>query len=147
MKILFIILICGLQSIAQNSHVTFGRYGDGNGGCTSGRGVCSFSIIKNDEDRTANATVNKIGNAEFSIRIPMKNISNEDQVKMAGMRFSELNMNEPLQFLQDQDLVLNAQTLIAMGISSEARVIASGKYTLEIKDDYIQIFFTLKSQK
>ena len=135
------------QGNAQNSQVTFGRYGDGNGGCTSGRGVCSFSIVKDEENRTANAVVNKIGNAEFSLRIPMKSISIEDQVKIAGMRFSELNLTEPLQFLQDQDLVLNTQTLTTMGIASEARVIASGKYTLEIKEDYILIFFALKSQK
>lgn len=144
--LLFILFVCGFQAIAQTpSQVTFGRYGGGNEGCTSGRGVCSFSIVKNDSNRPANAVFSRISNDEFSLRILTKDITAEDQMKISGKQFSQLGSSEPHYFLQDLDLKLNSETSEIIG--SKSAIIPSGKYVLEVKDDYIQIFFTLKTQK
>jgi len=121
--------------------VTFGRYSN----CTSGRGVCSFSIAKSENGISSTYNTRKINETTFVVQLNKAAIAIEDQIKIAGKPFHQLKENETFLFDQNEALLLDLLTLQNMEIDKKYNTIHPGSYQMIVNKESIEILFVLKA--
>ena len=130
------------QSVARTATVAFGRHG---GDCASGRGACAFSAQSTVAGPGTEKSSQKISETSVVLKISRNVMTREDEIKIAGKRFSEFAANETPIFQQQEQLVLDSATLQNLGINSSNNKIAVGTYPMVIYADRIEVTFTLSS--
>lgn len=130
------------QTTSRTATVSFGRYGEE---CTSGRGACAFNVQNNAANASSTKSSQKIDENSLLLKISRNVLSREDEVKIAGKRFSEFAANETPTFLQQDQLILDNTTLQNLGISTTHSTIAIGTYPMTIYNDRIEVKFTLSA--
>ena len=131
-------MISSSQIVDKPVQATFGRYGLN---CSSGRGACSFSLMKSidSEGRTASKGT---GNT-FVLTMNRNTISNEDEKRIAGKPFNDFKQSETPIFIQEQMLHLDESTLQYLNIDKSYSNINPGKYKMVITQEQVQILITL----
>lgn len=134
---------CYSQSQAKpvNTEVTFGRYGSD---CSSGRGACSFTTSKVDPDINFERNAKRISENTFVLQLNTSSLTKEEEVRIAGTVFNEVNPNEIVFFVQQSDLLLNRTTLQNLQIDPKYSQIVAGNYPMVISKEKVEITFTLK---
>jgi hypothetical protein len=120
---------------------TFGRYG---ADCSSGRGACSFTVVKNDANSISKASSRKISENMIILQISRSAITKQEEIKIAGKPFSEFAANEMPAFIQQEDLYLNPETLQSLNIDLKYTRISAGNYPMTIEKDKIEVVFMLR---
>ena len=144
------ILLLPLFAAAQTENktapaqATFGRYGSD---CSSGRGACSFTSAKSNTAKTTEfRTSKKISENTMLLEIKRVAITTDEEIKIAGKLFSQINAGEELFFLQQQALTLDIESLQNLEISTKFNTIQPGNYPLVIDKNTVKILFTLSAK-
>ena len=140
LPILFISFFTVGQTSSGNSQVTFGRYSN----CTSGRGLCSFSVSKTENEMLSVFKTHKISENIVVLEVRKSSITIENQIKIAGKPFSDLKENEELFFIQTENFIIDETTLLNLGIERKYNKINPGNYQMIAAKDKITITFSLK---
>jgi hypothetical protein len=120
---------------------TFGRYGSD---CSSGRGACSFTVLKTETDLISGKTSRKISENAIVLQISRKAITKQEEIKIAGKPFDEFASNETPLFVQSDDLYLDPETVQNLSVDMKYSRISAGNYPMTISKDKIEVTFTLK---
>ena len=141
----FFVVFC-VNSSAQNNQTvqfTFGRYGGQGNECTSGRGVCSFSISTSDK-LSEGIILKKRSENSLILQLNKIDVSTENQISITGKPFKDVAENEML-FLQSNDLYLNEQTLQLLGINTKFNKFPKGEYPIKNTREGLEIIIELKT--
>ena len=145
-KFLSAIMILLLPSIAvaqtENkstpAQATFGRYGSD---CSSGRGACSFTSSKTTAKTTDFRTSKKISEHTILLEIKRTALSSDEEIKIAGKPFSQIDAGEILTFVQQQPLEIDIESLHNLAINQKFNTILPGNYPMTIDKDSVKITF------
>ncbi len=146
-KIIFTMTMLSLSifSHCQNAkatQVSFGRYGSD---CSSGRGTCSFNVLKDNPVLVYKRNSRKISANTFALEIDQKDLSKAEQIRVFGIPVSEVNPGETTFFVQEEVLLLDKETLENLQIEAQYTTIAAGYYPMTVTRDKVTIVFTLLS--
>ena len=128
------------QSVARTATAAFGRHG---GDCASGRGACAFNVQSTAAGSGTVKSSQKITETSVVLKISRSVLAREDEIKIAGKRFSDFTANETPTFQQQEQLILDSATLQNLGISANNNKIVVGTYPMVIYADRVEITFTL----
>jgi len=148
-KLYLIMLLFTVGSIAQTENksmpaqATFGRYGSD---CSSGRGACSFTSSKTTAKITDFRTSKKISEHTILLEIKRATLTPEDEIKIAGKLFSQINDGETLTFIQQQQLEIDAESLRNLTINPKFNTILPGNYPMTIDINSVKITFILAAK-
>ncbi len=81
------------------------------------------------------------------IEIEVSEFSKIEQKELFGKTFNSIKSNEILEFVQKQDYIFSIDALIYLELDLGFRLLAKGKYPLEINDGIIQITIKLSREK
>lgn len=129
------------QEKPVNADVTFGRYGSD---CSSGRGACSFTAAKPNSDVILEKNSTRVSPTSFLLQLKRSVLTKDEEVRIAGTVFNEVNSEEALFFVQETDLSLSSTTLQNLKIDTKYSLIAAGSYPMVITKDKVEITFSLK---
>lgn len=125
---------------AKATQVSFGRYGSD---CSSGRGTCSFNILKSNPTIVYARQSRRISANTFELEIDQKDLSKVEQVRVFGMTLSEVNPGETTFFVQEDAMLLEKETLENLQIDAQYTTIAAGYYPMTVTRDKVTIVFSL----
>ena len=127
----------------QTTKTSFGRYGSN---CSSGRGVCSFSV-SNTEARQVILlrSSTKVSDNSFILEIDRKRLSIDEEISIAGKPFSKISQGEIIDFLQLDSLKVDNASILNLKLKVGYDLIIPGKYSMQISDEKVKIVFTLSS--
>jgi len=126
---------------ANATQTTFGRYGSD---CSSGRGACSFTVLKIDSDIITEKTSKRTAENTIILQMNRNAITHEEEIRIAGKPFSTLIDNEMIYFVQQEDLYLNPETLQNLKVDAKYTKIPAGNYPMTIGKDKVEVTFILK---
>ncbi len=145
--IYLLVLLLPLTLAAQDETTvstssTFGRYNN----CTSGRGACGITIDPSNNGKHAAAIYSKtMSEQSFILTINRTALVAEDEIRIAGKRFSEIQPDEQLQFVQEETLLVSGISLQNLRLDRSANKIYPGIYPMFLSKDKVEIFFTLRN--
>jgi hypothetical protein len=145
-----IVLLLHLASYAQIetkpsiTKATFGRYGTD---CSSGRGVCSFSVLGEESKLTTGASSWKVSPNMIILEVQRKMIVAADEIRIAGKPFVQFKENEAPIFIQDEPYILSKDSILNLELNPQYDTIVAGNYELHIGIDKVEIIFNLKSSE
>lgn len=148
-NLITIALLCLLTSaysqeeINENAvevELTLGRFPNGEIEPCSGRGACSFQAHNSLETSNAVARFNK--DQTLTIYIKRDQISEEDELKIAGQEINRNTEIEELTFLMEEELELNVEARDSLRLPEHLTTIATGTYPLIVTEKYFVV--TLK---
>ena len=139
-----VVCLLSMASFAQTektkaSQTTFGRYG---ANCSSGRGACSFTV--STEAKSARHS-KKLSDNSITLEINTSQLTEEEQIRIAGKVFSKIKPGEKPEFIQQESLTVDKPSLKNLEINSAFNTIQPGKYPMQITKDKVTIIFTLSS--
>lgn len=145
-KIIFTMTMLSLSifSHCQNAkatQVSFGRYG---ADCSSGRGTCSFNVLKSNPAIVYLRKSRRISVDTIELEMDQKDLSKAEQVRIFGIPLSEVNPGETTFFVQEDALLLDKETLESLQIDAQYATIAAGYYPMTVTRDKVKIVFTLQ---
>ncbi len=73
-------------------------------------------------------------------------LSEEEQKSLLNTTLTKINTSQTIEFVQEDDLVIDSQTLLFLGIASKYNTIKKGNYPLVISDDTIKVTLKLWEQ-
>jgi len=126
---------------ANTTQTTFGRYGSD---CSSGRGACSFTVLKIDSEIITEKTSKKTAENTIMLQMNRNVITLEEETRIAGKPFGAFMANEAVYFVQPEDLYLNTETLQNLNVDAKYTKIAAGNYPMTVGKDRVEVTFTLK---
>ena len=126
------------KSIAAQA--TFGRYGSD---CSSGRGACSFTSSKAMAKTSDFRTSKKMSENTLLLEIKRATLTIEEEIKIAGKPFNQIQSVEVLVFIQQQPLEIDAESLQNLSVNPKYNTILPGNYQMAIDKETVKITFTL----
>lgn len=145
-KIIFTMTMLSLSIVSQcqnakATQVSFGRYGSD---CSSGRGTCSFNVLKSNPAMVSLKKSRRVSANTFELEMDQKDLSKAEQVRIFGVPLSEVNLGETTFFVQEDALLLDKETLENLQIDAHYATIAAGYYPMTVSRDKVRIVFTLQ---
>jgi len=128
------------QVTAKESTATFGRYGND---CSNGRGICAFNVQQAPVNTNTAKSSQKISDNTFVFKISRKNLTVQDEIRIAGKAFSDILTGEKILFQQIDTISLDKNTVGNLGFPASLNKIAVGEYPIIIYSDRIEITFTV----
>lgn len=138
-----LITIAQTQNKSSSAQATFGRYGSD---CSSGRGACSFTSSKTTAKTTDFSTSKKISEHTILLEIQRTVLSSDEEIKIAGKSFSQINPGETLAFVQQQPLEIDIESLQNLAINPKFNTILPGNYPMTIDINSVKITFILAAK-
>jgi len=130
-----------IQAKVNSTQTTFGRYGSD---CSSGRGACSFTVLKTDSETITENTSRRTAENTIVLQINRNAVTQEEEIRIAGKPFSAFMPNEAVYFVQQEDLYLNRETLQNLNVDARYTKISAGNYPMTIGKDKVEVTFILK---
>ncbi len=152
MKPLYIaIVLLPLFSFAQfsmgttelSADITFGKGAD----CAAGRGTCSFRIQNTTlgNENSFPYKVKPINENSFLILLKRSALTLSQEEKIAGQHFQSITKNDSPNFVLEEPLALDMETVKLLNLSSN--IIPAGTYPLTLDEDYAYLFITLNTKQ
>lgn len=146
LKFILVVMILTAPVAAQSQEKpyavqrSFGRYGHD---CSSGRGACSFAVVKPADHVISGATSYKINATTIALQMNRAAVSKEEEISIAGKPFASLSSDETPTFIQQDALQIDLETLTRLNIDHRYNQIKAGNYPLNITKDSVEVIFTL----
>ena len=90
-----------------------------------------------------NYTIKKQSTTSMIIELETDNLTIDNQKKMFGKEFKQVDINETLTFIQEDDFIFDINTLLSIGLDPGFRLLKKGTYPLAINHGKVQISVTL----
>ena len=112
--------------------------------CSGGLGLCSVSTTievqkTNQEYKT---TAFKVDETTVQLQFNKTLLSEEEQKSLLNTTLKKITSSQTIEFVQEEDLIIDSQTLVFLGIVPKYNTIKKGNYPLAITNDTITV--TLK---
>ena len=112
--------------------------------CNGGLGLCSVSTTSeiqktNQEYKT---TAFKLDETTVVLEFHKTLLSEEEQKSLLNTTLSKITASQIIDFVQEEDVTIDPQTLLLLGIEPKYNTIKKGKYPLLVSNETIKI--TLK---
>jgi len=112
--------------------------------CNGGLGLCSVSTTSeiqktNQEYKT---TAFKLDETTVVLEFHKTLLSEEEQKSLLNTTLSKITASQTIDFVQEEDVTIDPQTLLLLGIEPKYNTIKKGKYPLLVSNETIKI--TLK---
>lgn len=116
--------------------------------CAGGYGLCSVSTTTEIEhgNQVIKTTAFKLDETTLVIEFNKTLLSEEEQKSLLNTTLTKINPSQTTEFVQEDDLVIDSQTLLFLGIASKYNTIKKGNYPLVISDDTIKVTLKLWEQ-
>ena len=116
--------------------------------CNGGLGLCSVSTTLemqkiNQEIKTKAV---KINDTTVVLAFEKNLLSEQEQKSLFNSTFNKITTTEAIDFIQEEDLTIDSQTLQILGIDSKYNTLKKGKYPLVISNDTIKVTLQLWEQ-
>jgi hypothetical protein len=116
--------------------------------CAGGLGLCSVSTTvafekTNPEYKT---TAFKLDETTIALEFNKTLLSEEEQKSLLNTTLTKMTPSQDMVFTQEQDIIIDTQTLVFLGIAPKYNTIKKGNYPLVISDDTIKVTFQLWQQ-
>lgn len=112
--------------------------------CSGGLGLCSVSSTS--ESKTNNqefkTTAYKLDETTLILEFNKTLLSEEEQRSMLNTTLDKITTSQTFVFIQEEDVVIDSETLVLLGIAPKFNTIKKGNYPLEITANTIKV--TLK---
>lgn len=114
-------------------------------GCSGGLGLCSVSSTASlqKSTQTSPTTAIKQSETEITMEINYTLFSDTMQINLAGNLFSRIAIGTKLYFTQDEDLILDNDSLLVLGINPKFKYIKKGIYPMFLNKDTVTISIVL----
>jgi len=113
--------------------------------CNGSIGLCSVThSSENKNPQESKMTAKIINDSSFQLIINLNQINSDEESKIVGSTFSELNKAAPPDFIVEEDFILDQQTATAIGLKTGYIVIPAGNYPLNFDEQKVYITFTLE---
>lgn len=114
--------------------------------CNGSIGLCSVTHgSDNKNPQESKMVAEKINNTSFLLIVNRSKINAEEEFKIIGANLSGLEKGNSLEFIVEEDFILDQETLEAIGITSGYTTISKGKYPMSFDEEKVYIRFTLKN--
>ena len=112
--------------------------------CNGGLGLCSVSTTSeiqktNQEYKT---TAFKLDETTVVLEFHKTLLSEEEQKSLLNTTLSKITASQTIDFVQEEDVTIDPQSLLLLGIEPKYNTIKKGKYPLLVTNETIKI--TLK---
>jgi len=112
--------------------------------CNGGLGLCSVSTTSeiqktNQEYKT---TAFKLDETTVVLEFHKTLLSEEEQKSLLNTTLSKITASQTIDFVQEEDVTIDPQSLLLLGIEPKYNTIKKGKYPLLVSNETIKI--TLK---
>ncbi|MFC4739390.1 hypothetical protein ACFO3U_05235 [Flavobacterium ponti] len=136
---IFFILIALITS-AQTEKITtnYGIMRD----CFGGFGQCDYPNDTLNRSQLGRKLL-LVDKDVFKLEIDRNQITKEEELFLAGKRLSLLKKDENPLFIQQEDILIDDELLIQLGIDSKFKLLKKGSYPTLITDEKVIITFTL----
>jgi len=116
--------------------------------CSGGLGLCSVTttteIQKTNQDYKTIAF--KLDETTLVLEFNKMLLSEAEQKSLLNTTLTKLNSSQTIEFIQEEDVVIDAPTLQLLGIASKYNTIKKGNYPMVISDITIKVTFKLWEQ-
>jgi len=140
-----ILMLVTLMANAQTEKTTTTDYGIMRD-CFGGFGQCSAPNDTINKSQTGRR-FSKINNNSFILEIDRVNITEDEELYLAGKKLSMLDENERPVFSQHEDIILSDETLRQFGVDSKYKLLKKGSYPTIITEEKVIITITLVENK
>lgn len=116
--------------------------------CNGGLGLCSVSAsFEMQKNATSNkTTASKLNDTTFELVFDKNLLSEQEQKSLFNKTFDKIVVTDAIYFTQENDLIIDKQTLILLNIDSKYNTLIKGNYPLHFSDNNIKITLTLSEQ-
>lgn len=111
--------------------------------CGGGSGICSQDRNPPKDSTMKMYTTKKLDFNKMSFEIDPKNLSVEDQVRLLGKEYRQLNPTDQVMFIQENDFIFDFDTMIFLDLDYKYSLLKKGAYPVEIENDKVKVTFTL----
>lgn len=115
--------------------------------CNGGLGLCSVSstleMQKTNQEKTKAL---KINDTTVVFSFDKMSLSEQEQKSLFNSTLSKITATEKIDFIQEEDLTIDIQTLLLLGIDPKYNTLKKGNYPLIILNDTIKVTLKLWEQ-
>jgi hypothetical protein len=116
--------------------------------CNGGLGLCSVSstleMQKTNQEIKTKAL--KINDTTIVLAFDKALLSEQEQKSLFNSTLSKITTTEKIDFIQEDDLTIDIQTLLLLGIDPKYNTLKKGNYPLIIANDTIKVTLKLWEQ-
>ena len=116
--------------------------------CNGGLGLCSVSTTS--EMQKANQEIKtkavKINDTTVVLAFNKTLLSEQEQKSLFNSTLNTITTTEKIDFIQEEDLTIDIQTLLLLGIDPKYNTLKKGNYPLVISNDTIKVTLQLWEQ-
>ena len=116
--------------------------------CSGGLGLCSVStsveLEKTNQEYKTLAF--KLDESTVELQFNKTLLSEEEQKSLLNTTLMKITASQNIEFVQEEDLVIDNETLLFLGIAPKYNTIKKGNYPLEITDHTIKVKLKLWEQ-
>lgn len=116
--------------------------------CNGGLGLCSITstleMQKTNQEIKTSAI--KINDTTVVLAFDKTLLSEQEQKSLFNSTLSKITTNEKIDFIQEDDLTIDIQTLLLLGIDPKYNTLKKGNYPLIIANDTIKVTLKLWEQ-
>lgn len=116
--------------------------------CSGGLGLCSVSttseIQKNNQEYKTTAF--KLDETTVVLEFHKTLLSEEEQKILLNTTLSKITASPTIDFVQEEDVTIDPQSLLLLGIEPKYNTIKKGKYPLLVTNETIKITLKLWEQ-
>ena len=140
------LIVLPLLSIAQNelkiNAEIRGR------SCNGGLGLCSVSISSDAKKINQENKLSAFKIDETTVVLEFHNtlLSEEEQKSLLNTTLSKITASQTIDFVQEEDVTIDPQSLLLLGIEPKYNTIKKGKYPLLVSNETIKITLKLWEQ-
>jgi len=138
-KIIFATLLLPTLLFSQTEKISADLRGRD---CNGGTGICSAGTSQK-LGNALNVSLTKVSENSLLMIIENKDLSTNDQKRITGKSFNEINKSDQTYFHQENDFVLDEDLLKKLSINPSYKYIKAGKYPLVLENDKSIVVFTL----
>ena len=116
--------------------------------CSGGLGLCSVSTTTETQktNQESKTTATKLDETTLQLQFNKMLLSEQEQKSLLNATLNKITTTENINFIQEEDLTIDIQTLLLLGIDSKYNTIKKGKYPLVITNDTIKVTLKLWEQ-
>ena len=116
--------------------------------CNGGLGICHISTnLEMQKNATSNKTTAlKLNDITFELVFDKNLLSEQEQKSLCNKTLDKIIVTDVIHFTQEDDLIIDTQTLQLLEINPKYNTLKKGKYPLHFSDNNIKITLTLSEQ-
>ena len=116
--------------------------------CNGGLGLCSVSTTSEMQNTNLEIKTKafKINDTTVVLAFDKTLLSEQEQKSLFNSTLNKITTTERIDFIQEEDLIIDGQTLQLLGIDSKYNTLKKGKYPLVISNETIKVTLQLWEQ-